>query len=187
MATPPETERGRTPGNRPRRSYSIWSVMAPIGALVLFIAVFQAAGNSCLLKECADNRDDAAETAGPANDLKSGAKAKVKAGDTLGSLAERFKLSQEELVACNPDVDAQTLQPNTWLNVSAVDCEGQDKAAAGANPDPLAGETSATPNPTSKNAPENNGTAAADPSATGAAGAADAPADETAAEAGDEG
>ena len=196
MAPPPDPDRERTPAPRPRRSYSLWTILAPIGALVLFIAFFHALGDSCLLKECVHTKDEA-KAAGPANKLASGARAKVKSGDTLGSLAERFHLSQDELIACNPDVDAQTLQPGAYLNVSAMDCEGQDRAATGANPDPLAGETSAIKTkPGGANDPTNNGTAAADPSArqneaaTPAKddkGTAGTTTDETSAESGDEG
>ncbi|MCZ4496726.1 MAG: LysM domain [Thermoleophilia bacterium] len=168
---------------RPRRSFSPWSILAPIGALVLFIAFFQALGDSCLVKECKDNGTSTTEAAGPANKQPAGAKAMVKPGDTLGSIALKYNLKEAELIACNPDVDAQSLQPGDRLLVAAVDCEGQDRAATGANPDPLAGETSAVTPPA--NAPENNGTAAADPSANVDPAAKDTK--DTAAEAGDEG
>jgi LysM repeat protein len=41
----------------------------------------------------------------------------VRRGDTLVSIAERFGLTQERLLALNPDVDAQALQPGKRLKL----------------------------------------------------------------------
>lgn len=183
MATPSDDEHARPYGNgpRPRRRFSAWTIIAPAAAVILWIAFFSALGKSCVFKECVD-KDNGSETKdeGDAqNDLPRGAKAKVKEGDSLGSIAQRFELTEEELKACNPLVDPQALQPNNFLVVSAIDCEDADKAEAGANPDPLAGDTT-----TGVPDPSDNGTAAADPSAQD-----DAPVDGTgaAADQGDEG
>jgi LysM repeat protein len=184
MKHPSDEDRARSYQQAPRgrRRYSPWTIIAPAAAIILWISFFSALGHSCIFKECSDTKDASAETTrsdgDKANDLPRGAKAKVKTGDSLGAIAARFDLTEEELKACNPLVDPQALQPNQFLIVSAVDCEEADKADTGANPDPLAGETSAA-----DNAAVNNGTAAADPSAQ-----ADAPEKtETAADQGDEG
>ena len=163
---PSDEERARSYSQpqRGRRRYSPWTIIAPAAAIILWISFFSALGKSCIFKECADAKDTGSVSTtndgDKRNDLPAGAKAKVKDGDSLGGIAERFDLTEEELKACNPKVDPQTLQPGQYLIVSAVDCEEADKAEAGANPDPLAGETS-----TADEAAINNGTAAADPSA----------------------
>ena len=41
----------------------------------------------------------------------------VRRGDTLVSIAERFGLTPERLLALNPDVDAQALHPGTRLKL----------------------------------------------------------------------
>ena len=41
----------------------------------------------------------------------------VRRGDTLVSIGERFDLTQERLLALNPDVDVQALQPGTRLKL----------------------------------------------------------------------
>lgn len=154
--------------------------------MILWISFFSALGKSCVFKECADAKDTGSETAAEGddrNDVPRGGKAKVKAGDSLGSIATRFKLTEEELKACNPLVDPQTLQPDTFLLVSAVDCEDADKAETGANPDPLAGDTTAGADDAAAPDPTKNGTAAADPTVQDPA----ATTTETAADQGDEG
>lgn len=164
----------------PRRRITFWTIVAPIGAVALFVVFFIALGNSCLSDGCA-KADDKVDEDKPANDLKAGAKAKIRPGDSLASIADRFGLTVDELKSCNPAVDPQTIQPGQFLVVSAVTCEGSDLAAAGANPDPLAGETSAA-----APKPKPNATAAADPSLRGeaAAGTTTPPADGAAAGAG---
>ncbi|MCW2974139.1 MAG: hypothetical protein JWN72_2412 [Thermoleophilia bacterium] len=167
-----------TPNPRRGRRYSVWTVLAPVGALVLFILLFSSVQDSCIAKDsCSKKADKAADTGKPANAFKSGTKAKVVAGQSMGSIAAKYGLSVAELQACNPLIDAQTLQPGQRLNVSAVDCEGQDLAEAGANPDPLADDTAAVDTKgaktTPKTDPTKNGTAAADPTAKAAAGATD--------------
>lgn len=179
MTPPSDDDRARsyTQPQRTRRRWSVWTIIAPAAAIILWISFFSALGKSCVFKECADARDTGAESKNEGdvqNDLPRGAKAKVKEGDSLGSIAARFDLTEEELKACNPLVDPQALQPNNYLVVSAIDCEEADKAETGANPDPLAGDTTA-----GADASVENGTAAADPSVDGPATAS--------AEQGDEG
>ncbi len=41
----------------------------------------------------------------------------VRRGDTLVSIAERFDVDSSRLLALNPDVDAQALQPGTRLKL----------------------------------------------------------------------
>lgn len=166
MSPSPDDDRARSYAQAPRsrRRYGPWTIIAPAAAIILWISFFSALGKSCIFKECADAKDTGSTTVSEdgdeRNDLPGGAKAKVKEGDSLGGIAARFDLTEEELKACNPKVDPQSLQPGQYLIVSAVDCEEADKAETGANPDPLAGETS-----TADQAAINNGTAAADPSA----------------------
>lgn len=154
----------------PRRRLSVWTVLAPVGALALFVIFFAALSNSCLSDGCS-SKDEKEDTNKPANDLKAGAKAKVRAGDSMGSIASRYNLKLDDLKACNPKIDPVAIQPGQLMKVSAIDCEDADLAAVGANPDPLEGETSAGANGAKGASP--NGTAAADPSAGGnpAAGA----------------
>lgn len=167
------------PTPRPVRKRSLLVILGPAAVVVLWVAFFMALGNSCVFKECAGPDDaeaktDAADSDDPRNDLKATARAKVKQGDTLGQIAERFLLTEDELKACNPDVDPQALQPGTYLFVSGERCEEADLASVGANPDPLAGETNAGTGSGTASDPRNNGTAAADPSVgAGAPAAAD--------------
>ncbi|MCB0880150.1 MAG: LysM peptidoglycan-binding domain-containing protein [Thermoleophilia bacterium] len=166
MSLPEQEETSRSYSSPPKRKrrYSVWTLLAPAAAVILWISFFSALGQSCVFKECKDKDSGsakAADTTDERNDLARGTKAKVKEGDTLGGIAAKFKLTEEELKACNPKVDPQAIRAGQYLTVSAVDCEDADKAAVGANPDPLAGDTTTGQ---SANAPEQNGTAAADPS-----------------------
>ncbi|MCW2950319.1 MAG: hypothetical protein JWN41_1332 [Thermoleophilia bacterium] len=166
----------REPGS-PRRRTTIWTILAPAGAVLLFILLFSAASGSCVVHgNCAKSSDSKSTVAKPANRFKSGTKAKVVAGMSMGSIAAKYGLTVADLQACNPTIDSQALQPGQRLNVSAADCEGQDLAPVGANPDPLAGDTNtaATAAAKAKQATaaraaaesKNNGTAAADPTAS---------------------
>lgn len=158
-----ETQKGSysTPPKKPRR-FSVWTLLAPAAVVILWISFFSALNQSCILKECPkkDTSTKTNDTEDKRNDLPQGTKTKVKAGDTIGSIAAKFHLTEEELKACNSKADPQTLQPGQYLTVSAVDCEEADRAKTGANPDPLSGDTT-----TGAKAPP-NGTAATDPSAT---------------------
>lgn len=178
MTSHPEDDNSRSYASAPkrRRRYSVWTLLAPAAAVILWISFFSALGKSCVFKECADAKDNGSESQSDGSDTQNkvprGGRAKVKNGDTVGIIAARFDLTEEELKACNPTIDPQALQPGQFLVVSAIDCEDADKAEVGANPDPLAGDTTAgvggsgtAPDPTE------NGTAAADPSAQPAANA----------------
>lgn len=185
MDTPPQTGRDRsfaTPVRR-RRRFSVWTVLAPVAVIVLWVAFFTSLGNSCVLKECKDDGDstaEAEEASDKQNDVTRGGRAKVLQGDSMGSIAAKYDLTEEELKACNPKVDPQALQPGQRLLVSAIDCEDADRAEVGANPDPLADDIAGP----GKAPTEDNGTAAADPSANPDAAGAKA---QTAADQGDEG
>ena len=87
--------------------------------LASIVVFFVALGNSCLSDGCrkSDDKEDADK---PANDLKAGAKAKVQPGDSVGSIAARFNLTMDEIKACNPTVDPQTIQPGQFLIVSEI-------------------------------------------------------------------
>lgn len=169
MASPSDPERPGSYSTTPRRRrrYSIWTLLAPAAAVVLWISFFSALGQSCVFKDCTDDAEAGAQTVAEGderNDLARGTKSKVKEGDTLGSIAEKWMLTEEELKACNPAVDPQALRPGQYLTVSAVDCEEADKAETGANPDPLAGATTTGAGQAGAPDPTENGTAAADPS-----------------------
>jgi LysM repeat protein len=155
-------------GPKRRRRFSIWTLLAPAAAVILWISFFSALGNSCIFKECAnDKKSDGAQTVAEGderNDLARDVKAKIKDGDTIGSIAAKYKLTEEELKACNPLVDPQALQAGRFLVVSAVNCEEADKAETGANPDPLAGDTTTGAGSAGAPDPTANGTATADPS-----------------------
>lgn len=171
MTGPEDEDRARSYASPPsrKRRWTVWTLLAPAAAVILWISFFSALGQSCIFKECADKEasanEQSADEGDKRNDLARGVKAKVKDGDTIGAIAERYLLTEEELKACNPKVDPQALQAGQYLTVSAVDCEDADQAETGANPDPLAGDTTTgaggqaeAPDPTE------NGTAAADPS-----------------------
>lgn len=173
MAVPPSQDPDArsysTPPKR-RRRFSIWTLLAPAAVLVLWVSFFSAVGKSCIVRTCEERPAAATDATTDAsgdkrNTLDQGAKYKIKAGDSLGAIAARYDLTEDELKACNPTVDPQTIQPGDRLLVSAIDCEEADKAETGANPDPLAGETTGT-DPDAVPDPSDNGTAAADPSAT---------------------
>jgi len=181
----------RSPVSRRRRRLSIWTVLAPVAVIVLFVAVFSALGDSCVMKDCASqNKDkDSGEVVDKKNTQPLNARVKVQLNDTLGLIAAKYDLTQEELMACNPDADPQTLQPGKLLFVSGDKCEDADLAEKGANPDPLAGNTTTGAGasgtdvaPGGATQSEDNGTAAADPSTKIAKDPAD-----TSAESGDEG
>ena len=171
MSSPIDEERSdransyKAPPKR-RRRFTVWTLLAPAAAIILWVSFFSALGQSCVFKECSDDKEASAETAAGAakNDLAQGTKAKIKDGDTLGAIAQRFNLSEEELKACNPLVDPQALRAGQYLTVSAIDCQDADKADAGANPDPLAGATTTGASQAGAPDPTENGTAAADPS-----------------------
>jgi LysM repeat protein len=161
--------RSSAPRGAKRRKITPLTIFAPAAAIALWIGFFAALGSSCVFKECAKEDKDTTAATARANELPPNARAKVRAGDTLSAIATKHGLTNEELEACNPDVDSQSLQPGDFLFVSAERCEGADLAKAGANPDPLSGETSAgSASNTSTNeatTPPPNGTAEADPSA----------------------
>lgn len=172
MESPSGAGPQRGPNGPRRRTYSIWTLLAPAAVVVLWIAFFMALGDSCVFKDCGKDTGEAKAAdanVDPENDLPQNARAKVKNGDTLGKIADKYKLSEDELKACNPDVDPQALQPGAYLFVAGSRCEGADLAKAGANPDPLAGDTAAgatggaAKDPSTVD-PTANGTAAADPS-----------------------
>lgn len=151
-----------TPSEEPqppsKHKVTIWTILVPIGAVLLLIMLGVGTAKSCLVSgDCGSSSDDAASANELANDLKQGARAKVRPGDSIGTVAQRFNLTQDELKACNPLVDPQTLQPGQFLVVSAIDCDGADLAPVGANPDPLAGELGGADG-------ADNATAKADPS-----------------------
>ncbi len=166
MSSPVDEERAdransyKTPPKR-RRRFTVWTLLAPAAAIILWVSFFSALGKSCVFKECSD-KDTGSETASSTaakNEYPRGTKAKIKDGDTLGAIAQRYNLTEEELKACNPLVDPQAIRAGQYLTISAIDCQDADKAGTGANPDPLAGATT-----TGAPEPAENGTAAADPS-----------------------
>lgn len=155
----------RSPQSR-RRRITIWTLAAPAAAIILWVSFFMAVGSSCLFgTSCASTPTSRSDSSGDdsKNDLEKGARTKIKPGDSIGAIAARFDLTEDELKACNPLVDPQALQPGQFLMVSAIDCEEADKAETGANPDPLAGDTTTGAGTTAPD-PSANGTAAADPS-----------------------
>jgi len=163
--SPDDRSRSFTPKPRSRRRFTVWTLLAPAGVLVLWIGFFTALGNSCVLDgKCTPSKGEkgasSAET-DPRNDRPKGSRYKVRQDENMGLIAEKYDLSQEELIACNPDVDPQALRPGQRLLVSAIDCEEADLREVGANPDPFAEQTPAEGIEDSAD----NGTAAADPSA----------------------
>lgn len=146
------------PGNdplRPKRKYSIWSVLAPIALLVLVFATFNALGESCVIKKCPAKDAVTSAKKAETKKAKSGQVTKdgkpvrtyrVRKGDSLSLISEKFDVGENELRACNPKLDIETLQPGVVLQVNEKTCSAMltkiNKAPAGANPDPLAGETS---------------------------------------------
>ena len=73
MDTPPEEARSRsfaTPPRR-RRRFSIWTVLAPVAVLVLWVSFFSALGGSCIFKECADAKESSETKAETKSEAKS--------------------------------------------------------------------------------------------------------------------
>lgn len=148
--TPPNDHRDPL---RPRRRYSIWTILAPVALLVFVFATFNAIGESCLFKECRDEAPAKAKDDGAAKRTKAGAKRRdneslptgmrytVKAGDNASAIAADFDITVDELQACNPKADITILPEGMKLFVAPARCRGADLAEAGANPDPFADDT----------------------------------------------
>lgn len=154
-----------------RRRYSVWTLLAPAAVAVLWIVFFSSLSGSCLVKGCSKAKDTSSETATTKLDanIAKARKVKILKGTTLGQIAQTYGLTEDELKSCNPNLDPQALTLNAYINVAQDECKGADLAEAGANPDPLAGETNAATGSVSdaeaaKADTTNNGTAAADPS-----------------------
>jgi hypothetical protein len=95
---------------RPRRRYSVWTLLAPAALIVFVVLLFNTLGSSCAIKDCSKHHSAAATkssasststatgtTAVPLNKLY-----KVKASDTAQSIASHFNLTVDQLEACNP-------------------------------------------------------------------------------------
>lgn len=88
--------------------------VAPIALVVTLLAVIVVLATS----DGGDSeRGDEGRTATTQRAVPSRRTYVLRRGDTLVSIAERFRLTPQRLLALNPDVDAQALQPGTRLKL----------------------------------------------------------------------
>jgi hypothetical protein len=102
-------------------------LLAPAAAILLWVSFFSALGKSCVFKECVEPKDTGTATAAEANgdernDLDQGARYKVKLNDSLGAIAARYELTEEELKACNPLVDPQSIADTSRRSPGCIAC-----------------------------------------------------------------
>lgn len=112
------------PGGRaPDPSWRVTRFLAPLGLVIVLIAVFVVASGSLGI----DDEDPSAgevtartttESDGDEGDGPENPKTYVvESGDVLSSIAEKFDVSVDRLVRLNPDVDPQTLNAGTEIKI----------------------------------------------------------------------
>ena len=129
------------PLRRRRRRFSPWTLLAPLALVIGAFFLFQAVFDSDLFTGASGDDDEQEEQEELDPELAAAKWTKVQEGQSLSEIAETFQYTIDELTACNPQLDTRTLQPGQNVRVERARCEDADKAAAGADPDPLAGET----------------------------------------------
>lgn len=134
-----------TSPTRRRFRPSVWTLLAPVALGLLVFFLVAALKSSPLIsgdeKQTSTKTSDTTAARKPPPKLPVNAKVKIKQDQTLGAVAAEYGLTEEELKACNPKIDTQSLPVGTLLFVSQKRCKGSDLAPRGANPDPRAGET----------------------------------------------
>ena len=162
---------GHDPINRRRRRWSVWTLLAPAALVIFSFLIFQAVFDSDLFSGSDGGDDGATEETideGLTESQLAAVRTKVKPGETLSEIAAAFGYTIDELTACNPQLDPQTIQAGDYVLVKRDVCSGADKAAVGADPDPLAGETAIGADELAGTAPpQPAGDAAADAAADG--------------------
>ena len=123
------------PSRPPAKNRPVWVYVAPISLVVLFLLVFYAVGSSCAVNECKDDKkSDDAEAAAPDHVKRWYT---VKKGDNAGAIALDHNITEELLVACNPDViDFYNLDIGLRLRVDERDlrkARGRCRCTAGAD------------------------------------------------------
>jgi LysM repeat protein len=120
--------RDRSPAavrRRRARHFSAWTFVAPAALIVAVVIVVSVVTGALDAREQAnlDKARTAAVAAAaqkPATTVKSKAKAKyhrVKTGESLSSIADRFKTSVDRLTVLNPNVDPLKLTPGSRIRV----------------------------------------------------------------------
>lgn len=114
-----------TPNGSPRkkRRFSLWTLLAPVGLVVLVIAIFNALGEaSCVFSEC-KKKDKGSESTSekPANLPPGGKRHRVRTGDTVASIAEKYGLTEQGFMKCNPNItDSYVLHVGDSVAVGAT-------------------------------------------------------------------
>lgn len=108
----------------PRRKNRLIVIAAPTALLVLVVLLFNAIGSSCAVTSCTSKPAHRASTRTTADtSAKQQRFYRVAASDSMGSIAEKFDLSIDEIKACNPNVDPNALQIGTKLRVERDYCK----------------------------------------------------------------
>jgi LysM repeat protein len=107
---------------RPRRSFSLWTLLAPVALVIVVVLLFNALGQSCVVNDKGCDKSTAKKKAPAAKASKSAKKLprryRVKKGENFGAIADRFGLSEAQLKKCNPKVtDPTNLGVGTVLAV----------------------------------------------------------------------
>ena len=136
---------------RPRRRFSLWTILAPAALILLVVLVFNAVGKSCAFKDCdakkssaaSKKESGAAKKSTAAKQQKQRRGYKVRSGDSLQTIAARFELSEADLKACNPKIfDFRTIQVGQYMLVDRKRCSGaaerEAKKGGGPGADPTA-------------------------------------------------
>jgi hypothetical protein len=123
----------KPPARKPKNR-SILVYIAPISLVVLFLLVFYAIGSSCAVHECDDDsKSPDAEAAAPDHVKRWYT---VKKGDSAGAIALQHGITEELLVACNPDViDFYNLDIGMRLRIDEETCKKRAAQADAAGAD----------------------------------------------------
>jgi LysM repeat protein len=126
-----------------------WVYIAPASLVVLFLLVSYAVGSSCAVRGCKDKSASKDAKASTPDHVKRWYT--VKKGDSAGAIALQFGITEELLVACNPDViDFYNLDIGLRLRVDEETCKKRQAAADAAGADLIknngTGATKGVPN-----------------------------------------
>lgn len=101
---------------RKRRSFSIWTILAPAALLIFAILIFGAISDSCVLGNCEPTKKADGDKAKSASGQTIACKrppiaVEVQPGESAGIIAERYCLTNLQFADCNKQIpDIRTLQ-----------------------------------------------------------------------------
>lgn len=107
----------------PRRKNRLVVIAAPAALFVVVVLLFNAIGSSCVIKSCTTKPTTKKASASSAQADSSQRFYRVASSDSMGSIAEKFKLTIDEIKACNPNIDPNALQIGTKLRVERDYCK----------------------------------------------------------------